>query len=97
MRRVDVTKRYLKDLKLARKRSLPEDKLNTVVFMLANDEPLPEKNHDHQLYGDFAGMRECHIEPDWLLIYSKEDQETLRILTLVRTGSHSDLFGKTRR
>ena len=92
MRRIDITGQYKKDLKLARKRHLPEDKLNDVILKLANDEALPAANRDHALFGDFAGTRECHIEPDWLLIYSKEDDDSVKILTLIRTGSHSDLF-----
>ena len=92
MRRIDITGQYKKDLKLARKRHLPEDKLNEVIFKLANDEPLPAANKDHALTGQFSGTRECHIEPDWLLIYSKEEDGSIKILTLIRTGSHSDLF-----
>lgn len=87
---IEVTNRFLKDLKLARKRNLDENKLNDVVKLLANGKPLPEKNHDHSLVGDYRGCRECHITPDWLLIYSIED--VLKIITLIRTGSHSDLF-----
>ncbi|MCQ2129301.1 MAG: type II toxin-antitoxin system YafQ family toxin, partial [Bacteroidaceae bacterium] len=56
------------------------------------DEPLPATNKDHALSGEFAGTRECHISPDWLLIYSKDDETSVKILTLIRTGSHSDLF-----
>ena len=93
MRRIDITGQYKKDLKLARKRNLPEEKLNAVILKLANDEPLPEVNKDHALTGDFTGTRECHISPDWLLIYSKEEDGVVQILTLIRTGSHSDLFG----
>ena len=92
MRQIDITGQYKKDLKLARKRHLPEEELNKVIFMLANDEPLPAKYKDHALYGDFVGTRECHISPDWLLIYSKTEESTIQILTLIRTGSHSDLF-----
>lgn len=92
MRLIDFTGQYKKDLKLARKRNFPEDKLNKVIFSLANDEPLPLNNRDHALTGDFAGTRECHISPDWLLIYSKTDEGSLNILTLLRTGTHSDLF-----
>ena len=93
MRRIDITGQYKKDLKLARRRNLPEEKLNAVILKLANDEPLPEVNKDHALTGDFIGTRECHISPDWLLIYSKEEDGVVQILTLIRTGSHSDLFG----
>lgn len=92
MRRIDFTGQYKKDLKLARKRNLPEDKLNEVIFKLANDEVLPAANRDHALSGDFVGARECHIQPDWLLIYSKEEEGSIKVLTLLRTGSHSDLF-----
>lgn len=92
MRCISITGQYKKDLKLARKRHLPEEKLNEVIVKLANDEELPESNRDHALHGDFEGTRECHIQPDWLLIYEKTDTNTLHILTLLRTGSHSDLF-----
>lgn len=92
MRRIDFTGQYKKDLKLARKRHLPEDELNKVIFKLANDEELPASNRDHALHGDFEGTRECHILPDWLLVYSKNDEGALQILTLLRTGTHSDLF-----
>lgn len=90
MYEIEVTNRFLKDLKLARKRNLDENKLNDIVRLLANGKPIPEKNRDHPLVGDYKGCRECHITPDWLLIYSIED--TLKIITLIRTGSHSDLF-----
>ena len=62
-----------------------------VVDILAHEQPLPEKYHDHKLTGDYIGYRECHIAPDWLLIY-KVDRSKL-ILVLARTGSHSELFG----
>jgi len=90
MYEIEVTNRFLRDLRLARKRNLDENKLNNIVKLLANGEPLPEKNRDHSLVGDYKGCRECHITPDWLLIYSIED--VLKIITLIRTGSHSDLF-----
>lgn len=92
MRRIDITGQFKRDLKLARRRHLPEDKLNEIILKLANDEDLPEANRDHALHGDFEGTRECHIQPDWLLIYSKTEEFALQILTLIRTGSHSDLF-----
>lgn len=90
MYEIEVTNRFLKDLKLARKRNLDENKLNDIVRLLADGKPIPEKNRDHPLVGDYKGCRECHITPDWLLIYSIEG--TLKIITLIRTGSHSDLF-----
>ena len=57
--------------------------------LLATGEPLPEKNRDHPLHGDYEGYRECHINPDWLLIYEKDTE--IRIISLYRTGAHSDL------
>ena len=64
--------------------------METVIDMLANEQPLPEKYKDHALTGDWKGFRECHIQPDWLLIYEINNNEL--ILYLTRTGSHSDLF-----
>lgn len=61
-------------------------------YKLAGGEQLPEKNKDHALTGNWTGHRECHIQPDWLLVYRIEND--LLILTLARTGTHSDLFGK---
>ncbi len=87
-----LTKRYLRDLKLARKRGLDESLLNEIIAKLLEGEPLPEKNRDHQLHGDYEGYRECHIMPDWLLIYAKNTD--IEIILLSRTGSHSDLFSK---
>lgn len=90
MRKIFFTTQYKKDLKLALRRNLPEEKLNEVIKMLAMDEVLPESNLDHPLKGQYKGCRECHIQPDWLLIYSKQDE--VNLLSLVRTGTHSDLF-----
>lgn len=87
---LEFTHQYLKDLKLARKRHLDEGKLNEILLKLLNGEPLPSSNKDHALKGNYKDCRECHISPDWLLIYSVEN--SLKIITLVRTGSHSDLF-----
>ncbi len=84
------TKQYLKDLHLARKRNLDESRLNEVVKTLIRGERLPVYNKDHALSGRFKGYRECHIAPDWLLIYTKDI--SVRLITLVRTGTHSDLF-----
>ena len=64
--------------------------METVIDMLANEQPLPEKYKDHALTGDWKGFRECHIQPDWLLIYKIQNDSL--ILTLSRIGSHSDLF-----
>ena len=85
------TNQFKKDYKLAMKRHLDINLLDDIIRMLANCETLPKKNKDHVLTGNFAGHRECHIQPNWLLIYKLE--EDLLILTLTRTGTHSDLFG----
>lgn len=81
---------FKKDYKRIVKRGHDMRLLEKVIELLANQKPLPEKNRDHQLSGDYAGCRECHITPDWLLIYEVADEEL--ILYLTRTGSHSDLF-----
>ena len=92
MRKIVVSSQYKSDLKLARKRSLPEKELDTVIRMLMEDTPLPAKHKDHALVNNYKNCRECHIRPDWLLLYMKEDDEEVKILRLVRTGTHSDLF-----
>lgn len=94
MRAIVLSGQYKKDLKRARKRNLPEAELNQVIFDLANDIPLSPDKKDHSLSGSLMGFRECHIQPDWLLVYSKEDDGELHILNLVRTGTHADLFKK---
>lgn len=86
------TNQFKKDYKLAMKRHLDINLLDEVIRKLSNGEQLPEKNRDHALTGNFVGHRECHIQPDWLLIYRIEND--LLVLTLTRTGTHSDLFGK---
>ena len=84
---------FKKDLKLAKKRGLNLSFLKRVIDLLAaSDSPLPKEYKDHNLSGNYEGFRECHIQPDWLLIY-KKNQENL-FLYLTRTGSHSDLFKK---
>lgn len=87
---VVLSNRFKKDLKLAAKRGLDLAELETVVNRLAAQQPLPDKNRDHALTGDYIGFRECHIRPDWLLVY-RVDGEDL-VLFLFRTGSHTDLF-----
>jgi len=87
---VKPTTRFQKDLKRIQKRGYDLSLLTEVIKILAAGEPLPEKNKDHTLSGNFAGCRECHITPDWLLIYEIADKEL--ILYLTRTGTHSDLF-----
>lgn len=87
---VKPTSKFQKDLKKAQKRGYDISLLTDIIKKLANGEALPEKNRDHSLSGDYAGCRECHITPDWLLIYEIDNGEL--ILYLTRTGSHSDLF-----
>ena len=87
---IDVTNQFKKDLKLARKQGKNEDRLWEVVEMLANDEELDPKYKDHNLTGNYAGYRECHVLPDWLLVYKKE--ANVLVLLLYRLGSHSELF-----
>ena len=89
---VKFTTQFRKDYKLAIKRGLKIELLEHVVALLAAGEMLPEKNRDHALTGNWVGHRECHILPDWLLVYRIEDD--VLILTLTRTGNHSDLFGR---
>ena len=89
---VKFTSQFKKDYKLAIKRGLKIDLLDNVVRTLAAGEELSEKNKDHALTGNWLGHRECHILPDWLLIYRIEDD--VLVLTLARTGTHSDLLGK---
>lgn len=92
MLKIEYQGRFKKDYKLAVKRGCDVKLLQEVITMLAENRPLPEKYKDHALQdsGEYKGMRECHIQPDWLLIY-KIYNDTL-ILKLIRTGSHSDLF-----
>lgn len=89
---VKTTSQFKKDFKLAMKRGLNIDLLEIVIATLALGEPLPDKNKDHALTGNWIGHRECHILLDWLLIYRIEEE--VLILTLARSGTHSDLLGK---
>ena len=87
---VRFTNQFKKDIKLAKKQGKDIDKLFDVIGILANGETLDEKYRDHDLSGNFKGCRECHIEPDWLLIY--EIDNNVLVLVLNRVGSHSELF-----
>jgi mRNA interferase YafQ len=84
--------KFLKDLKLAKRRGLNIQELVDVTDMLQEGKELPEKCRDHTLTGIYKGYRECHINPDWLLIYKKKD--AIKVVSLYRTGTHSDLFKK---
>lgn len=90
MYNIVATNKFKKDLKLAIKRGYNISLLENIVEKLARGEKLPDKNRDHNLIGNYLGCRECHITPDWLLIYEICDNEL--ILYLTRTGTHSDLF-----
>ena len=87
---VKPTNRFLKDYKLMEKRNMDMALLDGVIETLAQGNPLPAANRDHALTGDFIGHRECHIQPDWLLVYRINND--VLVLSLTRTGSHSDLF-----
>lgn len=92
MLRTEFTGQFKKDYKLAIKRGCDPNKLSEVITLLVDEQPLPEKYKDHALVNsrNYKNMRECHIEPDWLLVYKIEHE--ILILKLIRTGSHSDLF-----
>jgi mRNA interferase YafQ len=88
--KIKWTTQFKKDYKMAMRRHLKIELLDTIVRMLSKGEALPVKNRDHALTCDWAGQRECHIQPDWLLVYRMESD--ILVLTLLRTGTHSDLF-----
>ncbi len=81
--------RFRRDVKRLQRQGKALSRLKTVIKALAAQEPLPEQRRDHTLAGNWKGFRECHIQPDWLLIYRIEGEE----LQLARTGSHAELFG----
>ncbi|MEI8342901.1 MAG: type II toxin-antitoxin system YafQ family toxin [Verrucomicrobiota bacterium] len=86
--RLTQTSQFKKDVKRLRKQGKDIAKIKTVINLLLEETPLPPKNRDHQLSGNWSGHRDCHIEPDWILIYKILKDE----LRLERTGTHSDLF-----
>ncbi len=92
MLKIEFTGQFKKDFKLALKRGCDPKELEKVITLLANEQPLPEKYRDHALTNsrNYKGLRECQIEPDWLLVYKV--LKDMLILRLIRTGSHSDLF-----
>ena len=90
MLKIVRSNRFLKDLKNVIKRGYSLDELKKVIDILANNKQLPSKYKDHALIGNYSHFRECHIKPDWLLIYHINDEELE--LFLLRTGTHSDLF-----
>ncbi len=88
MLKLVTTNLFEKNLKKMLKRGKDKEKLRVVIEQLAAREPLPSKYKDHLLIGNWQGFRECHIEPDWLLIYQTTDEELL----LTDIGTHADLF-----
>ena len=87
---IQTSNKFKRDLKLVQSRGYKIDLLTDIINKLASGEPLDEKNRDHDLQGNWEGYRECHIQPDWLLIYKVDNNEL--ILWMTRTGTHSDLF-----
>ena len=87
---IKYTTKFRKDYKVIKKRGYDISLFTEVVDILAKEEKLPPKYREHRLSGKYEGLMECHIQPDWLLIYRIEDD--ILTLTLSRTGSHSDLF-----
>ena len=92
MYKIVYTNRMKKDAKSMKKRGKDMDKLVNVLSLLASGVPLPAQYRDHSLTGNLHDIRECHIEPDWLLLY--QIYEDTLILSATATGSHADLFGK---
>ena len=90
MLEVKYSTKFKKDLKVCQKRHYDMAKLQQIINVLAIPTALPPQNKDHSLTGNYIPHRECHIQPDWLLIYLKEDG--ILTLTLVDTGTHADLF-----
>ncbi len=92
MYRIEFTAEMKRNVKLMKKRGKNLSKLTTVLDLLASGNPLPQQYNDHNLSGNLKDFRECHIEPDWLLMY--QIHEDVLILTATATGTHADLFGK---
>jgi len=84
--------KFKKDLKKITKQGKNRELLSLVIEKLQHQEPLPLKTRDHALIGDYKGYRECHIMPDWLLVYRVVNNNSVELLELSRTGSHSELF-----
>ncbi|KAF0144994.1 MAG: hypothetical protein FD156_1321 [Nitrospirae bacterium] len=91
MLKAKTTKQFEKDFKLIIKQGRDLEKLKTIMKKLTNQEPLDMRYKDHKLIGNLEGHRECHIEPNWLLVYRIQQSE--ETIVFVRTGSHSDIFG----
>jgi len=88
MLELELTRSFLKELKQAKKRNCNLEILDSTIALLRKNQPLPVRYRDHKLVGNYQGCRECHLKPDWLLIYKIIGNK----LVLLRTGTHSDLF-----
>lgn len=89
---IKTSNQYNRDVKRAIRRGLNIEKLIEVISLLRQGETMPEKYHNHMLHGDYKGYWECHITPDWLLLYEKDTE--ISIISLYRTGTHADIFEK---
>lgn len=89
MKIIDPTNAFKQGLKRMKKRGAKRVDIEDIIHLLATDEALPDRCRPHKLVGKWIGLWECHIKPDWLLIYDIDDPE---VLTLVATGTHADLF-----
>lgn len=89
MLKPEYTSQFKRDLKLCEKRNCNIEDMKSIIRLLVSEEALPEKNKDHNLYGNYVNHRECHIATDWLLIYRYVASD---LIVFTRTGSHSDLF-----
>lgn len=89
MKKISRTSRFKKDVKRMKKRGNSFDVFKQIIQQLAQSKPLDKRFRDHILTGNYVGTRECHVDPDWLLIYEIHEDD----LILIRTGTHSDLFG----
>lgn len=87
---IEYTRQFERSLKLCKKRGLPVEELQKAISLLEASGKLPAKYKPHKLTGNYRGLWECHIKPDWLLLWQQNDEEF--ILLLVDTGTHSDLF-----
>ena len=90
--KIETTNRFNKEVERCVKRGYDMEELRTVIKLLEETGNLPKKYKPHPLKGDLKGTRECHVEPDWLLIYEKTDK--IKLIRLLRTGTHADLYGK---
>ena len=90
MYKIVASRKFQKDFKKALKRGLKESLLKDVALLLEKSGNLPPKFKSHKLSGKYTGLWECHIQPDWLLIWDQDEE--VRLITLLRTGTHSDLF-----